>query len=487
MADAQARAALLRTQLRENPALTLLRADNAPAVVALLGTQFSRERRTIGVPDFLAALDDDLAGLRAAGFDLPQQSADYLADWVSRRWLVRRPDPGGDETLELSVGAATALGVLDEVDAPRSGLTSSRLGNITEQVARLARDTNPDQGARLEAMEAERDALDAAIARARTEGLQPLDDHTARERLGEILAMVIDLPRDFAQVSAEVDRLNHELRGRLVRSGDSSAEVLAETFDGVDAVERSEAGRTFRAFHALLLDPERSAAFDEALDEVFGRSFARDVPAERRRALQDLMVDLQRESAAVRDTMTSLSRSLRQFVSSRAWAGQASLDAGIVEAQRVLLDLARTTSPRRDLGLRLDLSQVALDSIAARALYRPGLVRSAPGLVSVERQPVDLAALRDRVRESEIDLDELVGLVDETLSIYPRASIGDVLRRHGASQGLASVVGLYLLVQRHGEPTDATEVLAWRSASGRRRRAVVQRHVFVHSPQEDAR
>lgn len=477
------RAVAVRSRTREDASLSLLRADNLPAISAVLGSRFTRERRVVAVDDFLLGLDEDLAELRDAGFDLPQSPQEYLAEWVNeRRWLVRRPSLDGGETVELSVGAATALAYLEQSATPRSALTSSRLSSITEQVGRLARDTHPDQSRRIAAMVAERDALTERIEHAERVGLEPLDDHTARERLQEILSLVVDLPRDFARVSADVDRLNRELRERIIRSQGSSSEVLEDTFSGVEAVDNSEAGRTFRAFYAILLDPSRSEAFDEAVDEVLGRAFARDLTHGQRLQLQELLADLQRESAQVRDTMTALSRSLRQFVHSRAWADQQRLDQTITQAQGILLDLTSRHGPRHPSGVTLNLTAVPVDSIAARRPYSPRTMRSAAALASASTGPVDMAALRQRVRESEIDFEELGELVARTLAVRPGASVADVLSLHGASQGLASVVGLLLLAQTHGEATDQTETVRWTSAGGAARAAQVVRQVFTSAP-----
>ena len=78
--------------------------------------------------------------------------------------------------------------------------------------------------------------------------------------------------------------------------------------------------------------------------------------------------------------------------------------------------------------------------------------------------------MRERIRESEIDLAELHAAVNETVGAEGVASISAVLARHPASQGLASVIGLIRLAQRYGTRDDGTEWLQWTTSSGRRLR-----------------
>ena len=68
-------------------------------------------------------------------------------------------------------------------------VTSSRLANVSNLLALLARDTDPDPSSRIAALRAERDRLDAEIARVESEGSVPADDASASERLFEILRL----------------------------------------------------------------------------------------------------------------------------------------------------------------------------------------------------------------------------------------------------------------------------------------------------------
>lgn len=101
---------------------------------------------------------------------------------------------------------------------------------------------------------------------------------------------------------AELEDLNRALRERIINNAGSRGGVLEEIFAGVDLIEESEADRSFRAFLSLVLDPERSEAFDAAVEQLLGRAFAAEVPAEERTFLRLLLSRLQGESTQVRSS-----------------------------------------------------------------------------------------------------------------------------------------------------------------------------------------
>ena len=75
-------------------------------------------------------------------------------------------------------------------------------------------------------------------------------------------------------------------------------------------------------------------------------------------------------------------------------------------------------------------------------------------------------------------MDELSDNVAATLRAHGRATIGDVLRDHPATQGLASAVGLMVLATHHGHAIDGTEDIQWVSREGVARRATIRRRLF---------
>ena len=252
MADAPAvTLAVALRRLHDEPASLLLRADIRPAVVAILHAQLGGTQRVKAAHEFLQQLTDDLADLRGAGFDLPRTAAEYLGEWVRQGLIVRRPGDGRDETVELSPSAQQSVRFVTGLHSPRSSVTSSRLTNVLDMLERLSRDTDPAQESRLEVLHRERARLDAEIEAVEAGRFEPLSDDLALERIAEVLRLAGEIPGDFAQVGADFETLNRELREQIIRQAGSRGEVLDEVFSGVDLIEQSDAGRTFGAFFAL--------------------------------------------------------------------------------------------------------------------------------------------------------------------------------------------------------------------------------------------
>jgi hypothetical protein len=478
---------LRRALLEDDPALGLLRAGLMPVLVAILSERLGGLERQVSSTEFLATLTDDLDDLRGLGFELPRTAQAYFADWIRSGVLVRRAGVGREELVELSPQAQIAVRFATGLDSRKSGVTASRLANVTELLARLARDTDIRQEERLRALVAERESLDEQIRRVEAGEFEPLDDDTALERLSEVLRLALEIPGDFARVSADLEELNHSLREQIIDTVGARGDVLEQVFAGVDLIDRSEAGRTFDAFYALVLDPERAAELDEAISQVLSRDFSTALTGRERAFLHAFLSALQRESTQARSVMTGFSRSLRNFVQTQAFREHRALRESIAGARSLLLESVRKMKLTTATGYALPATSFAPASVGSWKLNNPADVRTADPVLPQEVGELDLAELRRRVRLSEIDFKELREAVSLTLAERGPSTIGEVLDAHPATQGLASVVGLIDLVASVGETGVGVETLTWRSATGASKTVTSSRHLFTHVPEAWAR
>jgi hypothetical protein len=451
------------TRLLETDATwRLLRAVNAPVITALLSEHLGGEERRLPTDDLYERIDHDLDALRGHGFDLPQSAQGYCGEWRKSGFLTRRPaEEARGETFELAPGALAAIRTLEQLAAPRQTVTESRLASIGAQLGQLAVDTDPDATRRLEQLHTQRDRIDAQIERIHAGDLETLDPARALERVRDILAQAEEIPSDFARVRAEFENLNRDLRARIVESDETQRSVLDEVFRGVDLIAESEEGRSFAGFSALVLDPAVGEAFDDDIARVLDRAFAGDLTREHHRFLRRFIGTLKDHSGEIHEVITTFARGLRRYVQSQDY-----------QRDRVLRGLLRTAladgvaasaeiKPYQPTGLRLDLSAMALSSVGAIRLHDPAEFDATAPIVEHESGVADLATLRALARETEIDFAELIDHVNFVLAEVDQATVGQVLERHPASQGVASVVGLLTLAANHGTAPGGVETVRW--------------------------
>lgn len=478
-----------RALVEDRAVLSLLRTDHAPYTLGMLGEHLGGDQRSLTAAALYDLLTGDLDELRLHGVDMPRTAQQYCATWVEQGYLLRRAArEERTEEFSLTENAFTALRLLDQLRAPQGAVTRSRLSLLTDRLRTLAQETDPDAQRRIETLRLEQERIAAQITAVLELGVEPIPLAQAVEMAEELFTLALDVPSDFARVRGELERLHRRLRLDLVEHDGPQGEILDHLFLGVDAIEDSEAGRSFAAFHALLIDPLQETRFHEAVDALAARPFADRFGRDRIGYLQGYLARLQGESHHVRHAMIDLSRSLREFVRSRQFEEFRALADRLRRPQRLALELAPRVRPHTRLDVELTPTGFIPRSVGQLRLFSPSAATAADSLEPAAAAPLDLEALRATIRESEIDMAELSDAVDATLRAGNAATIGEVLAAHPATQGLASVVGLLVLAQRHGEPVtgaeDAatTEEVRWSiggSAPGERR-ARIATYRFTH-------
>lgn len=459
----------------DSPTLALFRSSLWPVIAAVLTEVFEgSSSRRVPSAEFYEYLDRTLVALRDNGAELPSSAQAYARSWVDAGWLIRRPGTAATgETLEPSQAALVALDFLNSIQAPRRGLTASRVETLTRQLEDLARETDPSTQGRLAALTRERERIDAAIARVEAGDVRPADADVVAERVSEILRGADDIPADFARVRSELDAINQDLRRRLLDQDGARGDVLDAVFSGVDLIGDSEAGRSFSAFYSVLLDPERSASVDGWIDEILQRPQVASLPPSARKALREVFIEMEAAGAEVNDVLTSLSRSLRHFVTTDAYVEHRQLLTTLRSARSAAAESSRISAvtPTRHMGVPLRRVGMSVRSVGALRLRNPGDERVETEVEHHEPGSADLAALTALVRASEIDEAEIRAHVDDVVTRLGPSTIGTVLREHPASQGVASVVGLlHLAISRGAAPpaddSTAVEVVSWIPSDG---------------------
>lgn len=475
-------------RLREQPLWRLLAADHAPEIAGLLhGLLLDGERR-LPASILHERLQHQLDAINASNLprELPRTAQLYVADWLTQGFLERRlPEGASEEHYELSTAATQALRFVAGLEAPRSAATESRLSLVIGQLVQLAEQTETDPTTRLNALQAERDRIDAQIARVAEGTVAALDDTRALERTGEIIALADDLAEDFRRVRDDFESLNRDFRERIIDDQSERGEILQRLFDGVDVIGDSEAGRSFNAFWNLLNDVEQSAQLDSALEAVLSRGFARRLQREQRGFLRGMTRVMLDRGGHVHEVLQGFARSLRGFVQSRGYLEQRRLNQLLKQAQGEALQLREQLKLSSATGYTLALTTSRLRSLSQWRLHDPRHGRVDGHVQRSEAATISLDGIGDLVAASEIDFRGLRRDIHDLLGDRAQLSIGDVLRERPAMQGLGSVVGHLSLASRHGiVPAEGHETVSWTGGDGCARSARIPLAWFVREKRD---
>lgn len=483
----------LQNAQQEGVAWRLLRAKSAPLILAILEEHLGGDtpRRPVSELQELVAIDLAELGMRIPELEIKRSARAYLEKWRNDGYLVCRPsEKARQETYELSAGAISAIAFVKNLEKPHRSATRSRLSLILDQVSSLSLSVDGDVERRRRALLDERARIDAQIAALLAGNLQEGSVSDALEQVREIIALSREIPRDFVNVAGDFERISKELFRSLILDEGESKEILENVFAGVDQIGQSAAGRTFKGFYELLRDIEATERFQDDVDIILDADFAAMMEPEDRRFLRRFIQNSLTNSREVNETLTGLARGLRRFVQSQSFQQERRIKRLIEQALARANEITEFMPPSASVQTSLELTSTPIAPISRLALYDPSERMASSVIVTEEDEaaPLSLEELRFLVREVEIDYKELVTNVNKSLDAtssgdvgedqFAAVSVGEVLDRFPATQGLASVVGLMNLALDQGEGRSGVDVVAWTSREGRRRSARVEKLLF---------
>ncbi len=447
--------------LRDAPMWRLLASQQGPLVIGILQALLYEEERTLPGSVFLERLAPLWAEATLEAVS-PEDARALAARFVREGYLVTRLPAGAlEEQYELTAGALEAIRILSRALTRRSGPSESRLEMLAHAVVKLAQDADPDPARRIEQLEAEKRRIDEEIAAVKAGARTVLGKDAAQARTGDILELFAELLNDFRSVREEFDRLNLDLRERIMTSEGSRGDVLERFFAGYDEIAQSEAGLAFTGFYRLLTNESASAEMEAALERIMQQPFYGELSLRERRTLAQLRSELLTRSMDTHDVMRRLAQSLRQFVESREYVEERRMGQLLREA-RAAAAAAREDAHQRKTFLELVLPNADIHSPTQYELDDPSVDVENYDVSAAPPPEIDREALAQRIRFAEINYGELRLAVVEALGLAKmegrgKVSVSEVWSHVPNHQGLGSIVGLLTLAARYGEAAEAAE------------------------------
>lgn len=465
-----------------SPALVMLRTQSLYFMLAVFAEYFPSASTRVKVPVFHESVNADLEALEERhDFAVPARSGGELAKtWINMKVLARRQDQRtGEEYYELTAVGQRVMTFVNGLVAPRVAATQSRLAMVTEALSELDYATNPDQQLRLKALLDERKELDAEIERVESGQVTVMSDELALESVTDLANLAREVPEDFLRVREAFHTISNRLRQSLLDADTVQEHVLNDTFYGYDAITTSDEGRSFDAFMSLLQDDRQVVTFEEAMAGLEERGIIDKLGKTDQDLLRGYLTMLLEEATHVNSIRAVLARNLREFVQSRQFVEYRALNEKLQRIQRLGMKTSERLTPTTQIPIEVALTSFASNSVGRISTKEPAVERIEEPVEINAVEKVDLDCLKRRIRESEIDFDQLVSHVNTSLDDGP-ISIAGVLDRFPAEQGLASIVGLLMLAMRHGhDETDDTERVRWVGQfDAVEREGIIPRYVF---------
>lgn len=436
-----------------SPAWRLLRARNAPLVLAFLGRHFVEDNAGArSQSELVEALDELLHVVNARlpeGEGYAAAPVTYLDDWSApdSAWLRRFYPAGSDEVhYDATPALEKAYAWVSTLRARPSIGTESRLHLLVDLLRQMVHGAEADPETRLAELRRRREEIDAQIADVEAGRVQVMEGAALRERYQFFSSTARELLADFREVEENFRALDRAARERIATWDAGKGELLASLVTDRADIAGSDQGRSFQAFYDFLLSQDRQEELADLLEQV--------------RALEEITVDprvrrvhhdwydaAERTQTVVR----SLSEQLRRFLDDQVW----------VENRRVLeivrqietAALAVRGAPPSS-GLELDETRVAVNLPFERPLYDvrpPSAVDST--VTSGDVSDLDTSGL---FAQTFVDTARLAEQVRTVVPPRSSALLHEVVELYPLRDGLAELVG-YLALSEEDLRVDLDE------------------------------
>ena len=351
----------------ENAAWKLLRAENAPYILAFIAEIFAEDSE---VPYGRARimLDAEIERSRELGIWATETSAaSYINQWISSGWLREM-----DDMLTKTDASEIALRFCKGLDERNSGTTASHLRIVQEAVRDLAVAISPDVNERVTLLENKKAEIQREIDDLQAGLVPALSELEQRERIREIYQLASVLTGDFRRLEDEIRSLDKDLRVQIIEGDASRGDVLLSLMEKEALLSATDAGSAFESFFQLLCDQNRSMEFREQLRSILSRPVAKQLSANQHQFLNQLMRELSRESDRVFRIRRRTEEGLRSYIESGAAAENRAVELLIskLEKQAVLLR-DKGVDLKSDTSLSLPVGPIEIKSPESMRLKSP--------------------------------------------------------------------------------------------------------------------
>lgn len=453
-------ASTLLMHFESSPAVRLLRAGNAPYVIAFLHAQF-KQAGTITIPhsDLLPSLGSFQEELQQSYPDALKDKAEtYLTDWSSRDklWLHRFLEAGRDEPVyQLTPHSEDVIEFIDKSLRSNVGFvgTESRLRLVIETLQQLVIGASDDPTVHLEELRKQKSAIEEQINRIeRGEAVPAYHPTRIREQFGLAVTMLKELQRDFRSVEERFKQITQDVQQKQLQGMDTRGGILGDAMDAEDALRTDDQGVSFYEFFRLIQSTEQQRQL-RAIIVQLNQIHELAEQTEGLKAVRRMMPQLMSEAAKVTQTERRLSSTLRRLLDAQAHHER----QRVAELLREIRGLAAAMShqpPVDDVAIELD-DTISLYSPVSRQFWtEPSEFESIDLTEQVADDDRREDLFRDFAKLHRIDFRAMRSLIQDSIRERGRVSLVELLDQAPPQSGVMDVLGYIQIATDDGHVID---------------------------------
>ena len=443
-----------------SPALSLMRARNAPFIIDFLDQQFKQPGKIV-VPhsDLVAELRlyvDELQESHPG--TLPGKPETYLTEWCAQenRWLRRILEVGRDEhAYQLTSHTEDVFVFLDRVLEQDLGFvgTESRLKLVIETLSDLVVRASDDPEIRLSYLKGERDRLQTEIEQIESRGeISKYQPAQIRERFATAVTLLRQLQGDFRAVEDSFREITRQVQRRQQDGLESRGAILEFALDAEEYLKQEDQGVSFYEFFKLIQSPSQIDRLEKVIQEI------RRIPelVDQRDGLESVrnMVNLlQNEAEKVMRTNQRLSATLRRLLDARAYAERQRVSQLLREIQSLAISFGGQSSDEST-GVSLELST------AMETPFRRTFWIEPPQLEAVDLSSFDPSdderrnAFQGYAALKHLNWMEMRDNVQHFLAVEEAPTLVQLVNEYPLSSGVVEVIGYLQIANEDGHLID---------------------------------
>ena len=470
--------------LRQNhPTWRLLTAQSAPFIIGFFYYAFLQQnRRSIAHAELISLLEDFLYHIRQHEGEeaYPRTAKAYLEEWARGEQAFLRkyfPRDSDEAEFDLTPAAEQALEWLRCLEQKQFVGTESRMQTIYQLLHELVQMTETDPQVRIAELERQKLAIEQEIARLEGGATLSYDPTQVKERYIQIEDTARRLLADFRQVEENFRQLDREVREKITVSEQGKGQLLDEIFGDQDAIQDSDQGKSFRAFWAYLMAPQRQQDMAQMVDKMLALDAVQSMEPDG--FLRQIRFHLLEAGEKVQRTSSSLVEQLRRYLDDKVWLENRRIMQLIAQVERHAVALNEAPPKDRDI-MFIDATRAAIDLPMERGLFRPKTAHTIDQQQIEDGQAVfDSDALYD---QHYVDTTRLRDNIRKALHGKGQVTLAAVCEDYPLQQGLSEIVcymNIATQMQRAMLDSDQQQTLYWQDEHEQLKQAVIPLVIFT--------